>query len=297
MSSPPAQNSAPPYAQPQFANATPHYDPQVPSSPAGGYAPAAHAAPAAVGAPEKSRSGILIIGLITAVTALVIVAAGFAVVFINSGNDDKPNTAAPKPSAPAESRLPAQTAAPSPTPSRSPLPSTTPTIRSDVRTVSVVGPTWQNEDKIQLMDLAGWPFAFRLPEGWSCLRGSIDALPDAQAWGCVKTDGEKHQQKFNIMLRRCPTGCTATEQQTMNEAWFDDDEEPNLKKADATTTYVEIPKNKDGFYAVDFSHFFADKPGGALTYQVGVWFQSPDKYKEEMQKSLNDVRTQAPQPN
>jgi hypothetical protein len=82
----------------------------------------------------------------------------------------------------------------------------------------------------------------------------------------------------------------------MNEAWFDDNEEAILKKSDGTTSYAEVAKNDDGFYALSISHFFADQPDGKLTYQVGVWFQSPDKYKEEMQKGLNDVRTQAPQP-
>ncbi|GAA0273541.1 hypothetical protein [Cryptosporangium japonicum] len=249
--------------------------------------------------PDSSnrRGAGMLIGLITAVTALVIVAAGFAVVFINSGDEKKPvKSVADKSPSTSTSPLPAKTAKPTPTPSRSPLPDTTPTIRPDAETVSVVGPTWQNDDKVQLLALNGWPFAFRLPQGWSCLRGSIDELPDASAWGCVKTEGTSHQQRFNIMLRRCATGCIATEQTTMTEAWFDDDEEAIQKKADATTTYAETAKNDDGFYALTISHFFAEKPGGELTYQVGVWFQSPDKYKDEMQKGLNDVRTQAPQP-
>lgn len=259
----------------------------------------AYADPAAPYESDKtdgsSRRGAgMLIGLITAVTALVIVAAGFAVVFIK-GSDDKPSKPVAAKS-PSTSALPAETAGATPTPTKSPLPSTTPTIRDDVETTSIVGPTWQNEDKTQLLDLRGWPFAFRLPEGWSCLTATAEGLPDANAWACVKTEGTSHQQKFNLMLRRCPTGCIATEQATMNEEWFEDDEEAVAKKADATTTYAEIPKNSGGFYVVSASHFLADKPGGTLTYQVGVWFQSPDKYKEEMQKALNDVRTQAPQP-
>lgn len=305
---PPPQQYSLPQGQPgpSYQPAAPHYPPggysapgspepysstpfSSPPQPGAGYPP-----PGPPDGSSRSRAGLLI-GLITAVTALVIVAAGFAVVFINSGDDQK-NIAVPPPKPTSASPLPAETAAPTPTPSRSPLPSTTPTIRTDVQTVSVVGPTWQNSDKTQLLDLTGWPFAFRLPAGWSCLRGTADSIPDANAWGCVKTEGASHQQRLNIILRRCPTICTASEQETMNEAWFDDEEEPNVKKFDAATSYIEIPKNKDGFYAVDFSHFLADKPGGTLTYQVGLWFQSPAKYKEEMQKSLNDVRTQAPQP-
>ena len=237
----------------------------------------------------------MVIGLITVATVLVMVGAGFAVVLLTNNNKDKTPAAAP-PSSAASSPLPATTAGPSPTPSRSPLPSTTPTLRSAAKQVSVVGPTWQPNDATQNLALPGWPFAFRLPEGWSCLRGTSKTIPDADVWGCVKTEGTSHQQRMTVMLRRCPTVCTADEQSTMNDVWFDSKEKPNVKKFDDTTYWVETAKNDDGFYAVDFSHFYADAPGGTLTYEVGVWFQSPDKYKTEMQKSLNDIRSQAPQP-
>ena len=287
------------YPQAEYGVPAPGYpgeaNPPGGSSPAPAYAgPAPYPAPAPAEPPARSRTGILI-GLITLVTVLVMVGAGFAVLLHkNNSKDEKPNAAPP--TVTASSPLPANTAGPSPTPSRSPLPSTTPTLRTAAKQISVVGPTWKAGDVTQLLTLTGWPFAFRMPEGWSCLRGTSTQVPDADVWGCVKTEGTSHQQRATAMLRRCPTTCTADEQATMNNAWFDADERGSIKNFDPTTYYVEVPKNDDGFYAIDFSHFYADKPGGTLTYEVGFWFQSPAKYKEEMQKTLNDIRSQAPQP-
>ena len=47
-------------------------------------------------------------------------------------------------------------------------------------------------------------------------------------------------------------------------------------------------------YSVDFSHFFAAMPGEPLSWQVGVYVESPPETRDEVLKILNEIRSQTP---
>lgn len=94
------------------------------------------------------------------------------------------------------------------------------------------------------------------------------------------------------MIRRCPTTCTPVEQEEMDRAWLDGPE--RAVAFDADTVYVETLRSDGGIYSVDFSHFFAAAPGEPLSWQVGVYVESPPETRDEVLGILNEIRSQTP---
>jgi hypothetical protein len=154
----------------------------------------------------------------------------------------------------------------------------------------VIGPTFAAGESTFTMGFSGWPFAWRVPGTWGCLRATVD-LPGARVYTCVDEQHLTARQKLNIMIRPCPTTCTPAEQKGMTAAWFD---APGRRASlrDATTSYLQTPSDSRGKYTLDVSHFFADRPGGPLHWQVGSYVESPPATKGTVQKIVNDVRSQ-----
>jgi hypothetical protein len=191
-------------------------------------------------------------------------------------------TASPKPSA-----------KPSARPSGSA--STAPTLPSDKEPALRTG----NAPKVfaekfsgekYVMKFKGWPFAFETHGDWGCVGGKIDELPDAKAWACVN-EKTRTGQKISIILRRCEPTCTASVIATMNKDWLSD--AASAKKHGDRTFYSEVAKDDEGRYAVDLSHFIAEKSGGPLQWQVGVYAYSPPDLADDVRMTLNSVLYQA----
>ncbi len=245
-----------------------------------------------VSRPATNPRTPLVIGLITAVTALLfVVGGGVGYTLLSNPDETVSATAAPPPTRTAAA-TPTPGSAPSASPSRSPLPATKPVLRSG-KSVSVVGPTFQPGDATYTFAFNGWPFAFRGPSSWGCISATVPGAPDAYAWTCLDEKNPNAGQRANIMLRPCPTTCGDAEQKAMNKLWFDN-EPQRARWKDPTTSYIEDPENARGNYSVDMSHFFGATPGGPLRWQVGVFVESPPATKGAVQKVLNDVRSQTP---
>ncbi|MPZ67509.1 MAG: hypothetical protein GEU83_19120 [Pseudonocardiaceae bacterium] len=159
----------------------------------------------------------------------------------------------------------------------------------DVPPVTVLGPSFAPDDDTYTMDFRGWPFAFRTPGTWGCLKASAP-IPDADGWGCIDERNPDGGQRATVMVRPCPSTCTAAEQREMNQVWFDEPE--RAVSSDPTTSYVETRRTDSDTYSVDASHFFAEEPGEPLSWQVGVYVESPFETRDEVLKILNDVRSQ-----
>ncbi|HEV2086872.1 MAG TPA: hypothetical protein VGR21_01040, partial [Cryptosporangiaceae bacterium] len=245
--------------------------------------------------PAPNPRTALAIVLITAVSALLLIGGGTGYVLLtNSDDTDRAAapTAAPVPPSAPPPTTQAPSADPSARPSRSPLSTKEPVLKS-VPAVSVVGPTFGSGEPTYTFAFEGWPFAFRGPATWGCMAGTVEGAPDAYGWSCIDEKNGGARQRVNIMLRRCPTTCTAAEQKAMNKFWFDNEPE-RARRKDASTSYIEEPSTAEGKYALDMSHFFATTAGGTLQWQVGVYAESPPATRAVVQKVLNDVRTQTP---
>ncbi|WP_213453974.1 hypothetical protein [Rhizomonospora bruguierae] len=166
-------------------------------------------------------------------------------------------------------------------------------VLRNVSPVTVVGPSFAAGEETYTMRFDGWPFAFRTPGSWGCLGGKT-TIPNAKAWVCVDERNTDAKQKVNVLLRPCPTTCTAAEQVAMNRVWLDEPEKAEVLRQ--RTYYVETRTNGEGMYTVDGSHFFSgseDPADRALRWQVGVFIKSPPETRDVVQKILNDIVTQA----
>jgi len=247
------------------------------------------------GTPDGGRNlpaaviGLLCAGLVIAVVAVI-------AVVVNLGDDgDRDPVAVSTPTR--ERTLPTTeaaptagptTAAPSPTAGASPA-GDKPTLRSGVPAKTVVGPSFAAGEETYTMAFPGWPFAFRTPKTWGCIKGSWDSDPNALVWVCIDEGNSSNGQKANVMIRKCATTCTSSERTTMNNDWFDEDGKAKQLSGDDKTWYVETAKDSKGNYTVDMSHFWS---ANGANWQVGVFVQSPPDTKGQVQKILNEVLSQ-----
>jgi len=286
------QPGHPPPGYPGYEHAAPGYS--GPGQPAG--------AGGQSGTSKRSNR----LGIIAAAVALVVVAlAGLGVSLLASGTGEQQRTDAaadnsPRPSPPATpSPTPAQTPSPAPSESAALEPAPTPSgpfgrpeLKTSVPPIRVVGPSFATGEPTYTMNFAGWPFAFRVPATFGCIKHKTDQ-PEAKAWVC-RNEKDRHARHFvGIMFKPCPTSCTASEQRTMAAAWYGAPA-PTPISRDATTTYREDPSNNRGLYTLSMSHFFGSTPGGPLRWQVGTYVESPAATRSTVHKVVNDVRTQTP---
>lgn len=190
-----------------------------------------------------------------------------------------PNTTAPS------SPIPPATTGPPPTGE--------PELR-DVEPVTVItdSPNWSGSDDTFTMSFLGWPFAFRAPGDWDCLKGDpVDRFPGAELWGCVPLQ-RSDEERATVMLWECPTTCTANEQEDMTETWLDDPED-RVQWGQSPTFYVEYDPNDEDKYAVDLGHFFAPEGSTELNWMVGLYVEAEPDAREGVQKMLNDIVAQA----
>lgn len=251
---------------------------EVPPLDAGGY-----------GGPPSKNNGPLIAVLVAVVVLVLIGVVGLVAL---QGRGSEENTATGTSSEVTDSVQPSRsTTTTSTTPTTSALPSSgEPVLREGLAPVAVLGPTWQAGESTYTMAFKDWPFAFRAPGSWGCMKGSIEKIPDAQAWGCVDEGNSAAGQKVNLILRKCPATCDAATRAQFDADWFD--EPGKARTFDDRTSYVETAVNEEGKYSVDFSRFFAAEPGGEPGWQVGVFVESPAAGKDVVLKTLNDVATQ-----
>ncbi|MGW0179273.1 hypothetical protein ACWDU1_07885, partial [Nocardia sp. NPDC003345] len=241
------------------------------------------------GPPRKNNNGPLI-AVLAAVVALVLVGVVGLVVLRSQGSGDDASAAATGTSSRTTESGRATTSAPATTTTGTAPAGPEPALREGLAPVAVLGPTWQAGEDTYTMAFQGWPFAFRAPGSWGCMKGSVDRIPDAQAWGCVDESNSDAGQRVNLILRKCPSTCDPATRDKFDSEWFDHPDQ--ARRFDDRTAYVETASNDEGKYTVDFSRYVAAQPGGEPAWQVGVFVESPPATKDAVLKTLNDIATQ-----
>jgi hypothetical protein len=237
----------------------------------------------AIGAPPQNHNGktaAIVLVALPLVVLLLCLCGGIGIsLFSDSSSDDDVTLPAPVRTFPT-----AEPFEPAPT-SEAPDPDK-PALR-DVPSRTLIGPVFESGEKTYTMDFSGWPFAFRTPGSWGCLRGKVD-LPEAKAYVCIDEGNPGSGQKVQIMVRPCPAPCGTAERTKLTTEWFD----PGAKGKvyDERTSFVETPKDAKGRYTLDMSHFFGT---GESQWQVGVGAFTPPAGKANVQKIFNDVLTQS----
>lgn len=236
------------------------------------------------GGPPRNTNTTLI--AVLAVVAVLVLAGVAGIVILRSGGSEENSIAAPS----AATTTPSTSTAPSTTTSTSPPEPGEPTFEEGATPVVLFGPTFADGEDTYTMAFKDWPFAFRTPGSWGCLKGSIETIPDAVAWGCVDEGNSAAGQRVNLMLRKCPTTCDEATRTRFDTEWFDDG--AAAKEFDSDTSYVEKPTNDKGKYSIDLSRYIAGAEGGEPSWQLGVYVESPSATKDAVLKTLNDILTQ-----
>jgi hypothetical protein len=269
----------PPPLPPGLAPVTPTPTPTHQATAYPGYPPAP---------PAKSGSPLpWVLGGAAVLVVLLGAAAVIAMIALRDDGTDPPVTQPTNPPV----QTPPATESPGPSPTAEPTdePSDEPELR-DVDLVSVVGPNFEPGEDTWTMAFPGWPFAFRTPGHWDCLRADpVDLFPGAEFWTCVGDAGD--DQRATVMLWECDSDCDEAERQEKIEAWLDQPDRAEQWN-DSPTHYVETEEDQDGLYSVDLGHFFGAESEG-LRWMVGVYVESPPDTREDVQKLLNDVISQA----
>lgn len=319
--SPPPPPPTPAGPFPASPGAGPHYPPTSPPHMGGDTAPVVYAPMGAAGAPgntpgypaapggygyppvgnppqpsnrPQGRTKLLV-GLLSAFLALILVTLGGIVVWTVTRSDPTdPLIQADPTVSPTNGPQPTESVAPDPDPGSGPDGDGRPQLRP-VEPISVLGPTFPRNADTYTMAFPGWPFAFRTPGTWGCVRGTIHRWPDLEAWQCVDESGGNPDHIVVVTLWDCPDGCTQSTQQELVETWLDF---PNrAERAPNTPTYyVENEYRNDSdrlTYSVDLSHFAAGPSGGELRWMVGVYGESPHDGRQIVQQVINDIITQA----
>jgi hypothetical protein len=252
--------------------------PPPPLGPAVGYPAYPPPAP-----PSRSRSRWpWVLGGTGAVVAvgLVAVVAVVGLRVLRDGDTDPPVT---QPSTPPV-ETPAATESPAPEPTDEPAGD--PTLR-DVEPVSLVGPTFDDDEDTYTMAFRGWPFAFRAPKDWSCANG-VASSPriegDVKACFSLAVEG-------GVVLWECRADCDEAEQQEKLDIWFADEPNQPVQWDDSPTYYVETEENDEGLYVINLVRFFGTG-SGEPRWMVGVAFDSQPEGVEGMQKVVNDILSQ-----
>ncbi len=162
----------------------------------------------------------------------------------------------------------------------------------------VAGPTYGKDQPTYLMDLDGFPFSFRVPRSWGCLR-SDKAGPGVVRWVCVDDSyafsGKPGDPPRGIIeVQQCPSRCGAAQWTRIRDRL--PAVQANWRRTDETTIYAEwvVGAGESARASVAMSHVFASRRGGAVDSHVAVRLAGPSAEKKTLQKIINEVRVQTP---
>ncbi|MCP2328001.1 hypothetical protein HDA40_006508 [Hamadaea flava] len=196
-----------------------------------------------------------------------------------------------RPSAAALAPSPSSSA--SRTPSPAPAPTwLTATKQPSLRQVAgkpVLGPVYVARDTTYTAAFPGWPFAFRLPEGWNCVNGdTLPAAPTAYRKVCVDEKSVASKQAVVLSLVRCERDCTTARMREWALSWLAQAGTP--VRDTARTWHVETPQDARGLWVLDLAHVFSRS---GEDYLVVLYAQSPSADRAVPLKIVNDIVTQA----
>lgn len=243
--------------------------------------------PAGLGRPPQPGARRPLVPVLLALAAAVAALIGLGALVVAAAWDVS-SAVPPPPRAPPTGMSTPPTSTPSPLPTPA---AARPTLR-DVPLVTVVGPGFDSDDDTYTMAFPGYPFAFRVPASWGCIRATVDGMPDENAWACADEQDPDSGQRLELLIRPCPAGCGPAQQDQLDRAWFDDPEQ--AVAFDATTRVVEVEEDDEGLYTASMSHYFAEQPGGPPVWQVAAHVESPPDTRGDVQKILSDIRSQTP---
>lgn len=258
--------------------------------------PAAPGAPGPPGGRRGSRTSLYIALGVAGLVAVLLLGTGISFGLTRERDPLGEPGSAPPSSSPVSSQSVQFSSGPateSPTPSAT---ATTPKPKlKDRKPVSVYGPTWKEGEKTYTMNFAQLGWAFRAPGDFDCLVVK-DTSAKTQV-NCTKLGAGKNQARRVIIVdTQCSgTSCSAAERKKAETSLQGD--RPKLKKKDKHTKYragTFTNEQNDKKYFGEYMGYYYKDAKGDLTRHVFVYADAPTgKYATQVQKTVNDIRTQA----
>jgi len=178
-----------------------------------------------------------------------------------------------------------RTPTPAPVPSPTWLTSRKTPVLRQVTGKAVLGPAYVARDTTFTAAFPGWPFAFRLPDGWNCVDGdTLASAPSAYRKVCVDESAPESKRATVLSLLRCESDCTTARMRAVALSWLAQAGTP--VRADGRTWYVETKQDSKGFWTLDLAHVFGN-------YLVVLYARTPPADREVALKIVNDVVAQA----
>jgi hypothetical protein len=194
-----------------------------------------------------------------------------------------------RPASPSPTVTVTKSPSPSPVPAPTWLSGTRTPVLRQVTGKPVLGPAYVPRDTTFTAAFPGWPFAFRLPDGWNCVDGAtLASAPEAYRKVCLDETDLKSKRATVLSLLRCPSDCTSARLRAMALSWLAAAGTPI--RSGSRTWYVETERDADGFWLLDLAHVF-DLDG--RSYLVVVFARTPPDDRDLALKIVNDIVAQA----
>lgn len=247
----------------------PHGIPTVPSVPPLG-SPVAPASPmTSYASRTKSSRPAWLIPTVVVLSVLILVTGGFLV--ISGMDEDTVNSASDSPSAGSDDFDSQKEAQPSPGTEE-------PRWDGEIEPVMVMGNATFDAETGRPITPAGWPFAFKVPEGSTCDLNELEAT-------CNNPESD---MGVEISLRPCAEGCGGDERERIGPSWPDDAE---VQEIDQSTKTAKIYQD-NGSLSIQLSRFFEPTFNWDEPMHVLVAVKVPADAPDDGYRVINDVRTQ-----
>ncbi len=260
--------------------------------------------------PANNRRSLAILAVCVAVALAVVVGGALLASVVLEDDSDTTAASEPTPSEPTRiptpsepTRTPEPRSTPQPEPSFSEPPAQWHTEEPLPRSTSqdgppglVAGPTFGANEPTYLMDLEGFPFDFRVPRTWGCMR-SDKGGPGAARWVCIDEGYIFGSKKGDppggiVEVRTCPAPCGGDEWARVRETVG---VQGDWRRVDETTMYAEWQlSDRSGRVGVAMSHVFSAEGDGPVDTHVGVRLTGAPDELPSMQKIINEIRAKTP---
>lgn len=169
-----------------------------------------------------------------------------------------------------------------------------PTLR-DVEPKVVYGATWKAGDDTHTASFAGQDYAFRVPGDFDCFVAGTTS--QASHLRCLRLLAEPTEtRQVAVVNRDCTAKCDKAEIRLFESVLVGSDK-AKWKRKDKTTRYAVEKfvneQNGERYFRFYLSHVYPDEAGKRVKHVAAVGEAPVGSYAKQIQKTLNDVRTQS----
>ena len=163
-----------------------------------------------------------------------------------------------------------------------------PEYLADLPPVDLFGPRFEGAEGT-VVQPPGWPFAFRVPDGWNCQTGDPEHLMPVLTCKGSNGDNDAAPDALHLELVPCPGECGPRQREALEADWNSDPAD----RYDDDTLYFESGSAAE--YELSVSRFITPQQNAELNpehLQLIVSGMSSTGDSTPLRQSINDIVTQ-----